>query len=418
MTCKSMAASHVAGKGKADASFSASAACSAAIAKYGKDKVVDATIGVINDENGDFATFKTVEDVYRNLPAAELMNYAPIPGLPDFRNGAINFVFQGHQPKGTKTGAIASMGGTGSIYLALNNYVGKGEKFFIPKWCWGPYIEMGTELEKEATLYEMFDENGNFTLDNLKAQITEALKTQDNILTIFNTPAHNPSGYTMTDEDWKGVTDFYRECAKDESKKMIVLWDMAYTEYAGTPDETRSFLKNFDDMPGNMMLLVAFSLSKTLLIYGMRAGALVAASTQDDVIEEFERVVSFTTRAAYSNGGRGAQKMFATIVGDPALKAKVDAEREEYRKMIANRAKIFLDEAKEVGLKPLPYKAGFFVEIPVNDPPAVQQELAKRNIFIICFGPGIRFCLSAVPTDKVPGLAKAAKECIDIVDKK
>ena len=77
-----------------------------------------------------------------------------------------------------------------------------------------------------------------------------------------------------------------------------------------------------------------------------------------------------------------------------------------------------MDEAKEVGLKHLPYQAGFFVEIPVNDPPAVQQELAKRNIFIICFGPGIRFCLSAVPTKKVPGLAKAAKECIDIVDKK
>ena len=46
----SMAASHAANKKLSDAIFGASAACQAAAAKVGADKVTNATIGAIMDE--------------------------------------------------------------------------------------------------------------------------------------------------------------------------------------------------------------------------------------------------------------------------------------------------------------------------------------------------------------------------------
>ncbi len=61
---------------------------------------------------------------------------------------------------------------------------------------------------EEVELYQMFDEKGNFTLKDLKERAKRLLETQDSIMTIFNTPAHNPSGYTMTDEDWQEIMDF------------------------------------------------------------------------------------------------------------------------------------------------------------------------------------------------------------------
>ena len=48
----SMAASHAADKRLKDAIFGASAACQEASKKYGKDKVTNATIGTMLDEDG------------------------------------------------------------------------------------------------------------------------------------------------------------------------------------------------------------------------------------------------------------------------------------------------------------------------------------------------------------------------------
>ena len=52
----SMAASHAASKRLKDAIFGASAACREAAEKYGADKVTNATMGVMMDENGKFAS--------------------------------------------------------------------------------------------------------------------------------------------------------------------------------------------------------------------------------------------------------------------------------------------------------------------------------------------------------------------------
>lgn len=404
-----MTASNATGKGKPDPSFSSAGNAGTAIAKYGKENVTDATLGVLKDENGDFLSLPTVNKCYRELPANELMDYAPIPGLKDYLDAAIANAFKGHQPKGTYTGAVATPGGTGAIHHMIFNYVEKGQKFVIPNWHWGPYREIAEENEREWEMYQMFDENNEFSRKNLKDAVSKLLETQDSVMTIFNTPAHNPSGYTMTDEDWEDIMNFYRECAKKPNKKIIILWDMAYIDYAGDPDEVRSFLKYFEDLPENILLAVAYSMSKSFLVYGMRSGALIGVSSSKTVAEEFANVNTFSNRATWSNGSRGAQKMLAEITADPELKASVDKERAQFSEMLANRAQIFIKEAAEENLKILPYEAGFFITIPAKDSAGLANKLAQNNIFVIPLKEGIRLALSAVPTDKVPGLAGKIK---------
>lgn len=391
---------------KEDNSFGASLTASKAIAEFGADKVIEATLGVIKDENGVFATLPTFEKIYRELPGNELCDYAGIPGTADFREAAIEFTFQGHQPKGTYAKAIATPGGSGAIHHAIYNYVGADEKYLIPDWCWGPYREMGVECNRQYEMYRCFNEDNEFDVDGIIAKSKELLSSQEGLLTFFNTPAHNPSGYTMSNDDWKQLTDFYREAAKDESKRILVLWDMAYTDYAGDKDEVRDFLKYFDDMPENVLLLVAFSMSKSFLIYGMRSGALIGVSTSKEIIDEFDRTITFSNRSTWSNGSRGAQTALAMVMADPALKEQTDKERQEFTDLIAKRAEIFVREAKEVGLPILPYKAGFFVTLPANDQFALCDELKEDLIFSIPLDSGgVRFAMSALPSSKVPGLA-------------
>lgn len=410
MKVTTMTASHAFGKGRPDPSFSSAGNAGAAIAKFGKENVVDATLGVLKDDEGNFLSLPTVEKIYRSLPADELMDYAPIEGLSAFLTAAKEFMFQGHQPKGTYTSGVATMGGSGGIRHMIYNYVDEGETFLIPTWHWGPYREMATEYHRKWELYEMFDENDRFNLKGMKEKALEILAKQNTLMAIFNTPANNPSGYSMTDEDWKEITDFFRQCAKDESKKLIILWDMAYIDYAGDPHETRSFLKFFEDMPENILTAVAFSMSKAFSVYGMRGGALMCLTTSKEVADEFEQVNTYSNRTTWSNGARGVQKMLVDIMNDPATKEQIDREREAARLMLAKRAEMFVKEAKEVGLHILPYQSGFFITVPARDTAGLADKLAKRNIFVIPLARAIRFAISAVPTRQIPGLATAAKE--------
>lgn len=413
MTVQSMTGKQSVGKGHADTNFSAAGRAREAAVKYGKDNIINATIGVMIGDENEFMTFPTVDKCYRNLSAEELMNYAPISGLPEFNKAAIEFAFRGtHLPRGCKAASVATPGGSGAIHHCIFNYVTTGDTYLIPELHWDPYHEMATEMHDTAMPYVMFDENNNFSLNDLKQKAEALFEKQESVMTIFNTPAHNPSGYSMTNDDWKEIVDFYRDYAA-KGKKAVIVWDMAYTDYAGDADEVRDFLKYFDNMPENMLLLVAFSMSKSFLVYGMRSGALICVTPSQAVIDEFNLVNSFSNRATWSNGSRGAQKLLAEIIGNPGLRAATDRERAGCSAMLANRAKIFMEEAKQVGLKTLPYQAGFFIMVPTKECNALSSELQKDNIYTIPLGAGIRIAVSAVPTHQIAGLATKIKKCMD-----
>ena len=175
MKVTTMTASHAFGKGKPDPSFSSAGNAGTAIAKYGRENVVDATLGVLKDDDGNFLSLPTVEKVYRALPADDLMDYAPIEGLHDFMVGATEFIFQGHQPKGTYTSGVATMGGSGGIRHMIYNYVDEGQTFLIPTWHWGPYREMATEYHRKWEMYEMFDKDDHFNIAGMKPNFIIAM---------------------------------------------------------------------------------------------------------------------------------------------------------------------------------------------------------------------------------------------------
>ena len=84
-----MTATHAAGRKLKDAIFDANQACNEAIKIHGKDKVTNATIGVVLNEDGKLATLNTVEKVFREMEMSELVAYAPISGLPDYLNAVM-----------------------------------------------------------------------------------------------------------------------------------------------------------------------------------------------------------------------------------------------------------------------------------------------------------------------------------------
>jgi len=409
----SICGKHAKGKKIYDRIFEASGACTTAIAKYGKDQVVNATLGAIYDENEQLVCLKTVENLFRTLPMNEIIAYAPISGLPEYLETVQSAAFGNYKPQNVFTAAVSTSGGCGGLHHVLWNYTDKDDEVLCGDWFWGTYKTICDETGRKLVTYRMFDDNLNFDLKALESKIQELLSKQDRLVYILNTPGHNPTGFSINEKDFNVLLTMLQRQSKIANKPIILVLDVAYIDYAGDKNEVRKIFKQLENLPSSIFTIVCYSMSKGYTMYGQRSGAMIGVSCDKDLIEEFKEINKFTSRATWSNTNRAAQKILVTIQKDPTLLKKIEEERDFYYKMIRARADIFTNEAQACGLKMIPYVAGFFMSIPAKNSMAVCEELKKDKIFCVPLTAGVRVAVCGVPLGKVKGLALKIKSAMD-----
>ena len=399
-----MTATHAAGRKLKDAIFDANQACNEAIKIHGKDKVTNATIGVVLNEEGKLATLNTVEKVFREMDISELVSYAPISGLPDYLNAVIDLTFADSKPN-AHFGAVATAGGTGAIHHAIANYAERGDAVLTSDWRWGTYDIICNETGKRLETFKLFDDALNFNINDFAVKVDALLKKQKSLLVIINSPAHNPTGYALSDDEWDKVLAVLN-AQVSSGKKISLLVDIAYIDFAGEKNSTRAFMKKFSDLPENFFVMIAFSMSKSYTFYGQRTGALIGISASEKIIDEFKDVSKYSCRATWSNINRGAQALLVKLNADKDIAAQYEWERSELYHTVQRRADVFVEEAKACGLRIVPYKGGFFIAIPAENPAAVCQKLHDDLIFAVPLKLGIRVAACSTSFEKMHGLAE------------
>lgn len=399
-----MTATHAAGRKLKDAIFDANQACNEAIKIHGAENVTNATIGVILDENGKLATLPTVEKTFRAMDFADLVAYAPISGLPAYLDTAIDLTFADCKPD-ANFAAIATAGGTGAIHHAIANYAERGDAVLTSDWCWGTYNVICTETGKRLETFKLFDDNLHFNISDFAVKVDSLLKNQKSLLVIINTPAHNPTGYALSGDEWDKVLDVLK-AQISAGKKISLLVDIAYIDFAGEKNSTRAFMRKFGDLPEDLFVMIAFSMSKSFTFYGQRTGALIGVSQSEKIIDDFKNVNKFSSRAAWSNVNRGAQALMVKLAADKDLMPIYEAERADLYQMVARRAEIFVSEAKSCGLRIVPYKGGFFIAVPAENPAEVCKKLHDDLIFAVPLKLGIRVAACSTSLEKMHGVAE------------
>ncbi|KXG76597.1 aminotransferase class I/II-fold pyridoxal phosphate-dependent enzyme [Thermotalea metallivorans] len=395
----SMVASHSRRTEGEDKIFAANSAAQSAAKTIGPDRVVNASVGALLDDDGSLSVLPTVIELLKNLPAEEYAAYAPIGGLPGFLEAAKKAAFGDFVPNGYIE-AVATPGGSGAIRHAIWNYSEMGDAVLTSDWYWGPYKTIAEEHGRKIETYTFFDERDCFHLSSFQRKVHELLQRQNALVILLNSPAHNPTGYSLTMEEWNAVFDCLKAEAANKEKRIILFSDIAYIDFAGNPKESRAFMKLFGNLPENILTIVAFSMSKGYTLYGMRCGAMICISSRKEAAEEFKTVNQFSNRGVWSNGTRPAMTVLTKIFSDPQLLEQIEKERQVLQTLLTERAESFIQEAKRVNLKICPYKAGFFITIPCKYPDAVVAELQKEYIFTVPLGKGIRFAVCSVSKDK------------------
>ena len=378
---------------KEDKIFGINNRAKAMIAVEGKEKVVNATIGALLDDDGELIVLSSVNDVFKNLSPKEFAEYAPISGTPEFKKAVKQDALRGYEPKGFVE-ASATPGGTGAIRNTIANYTDRGDSVLVADWYWSPYGTIAAEQGRKVETFAFFNDERKFNAEDFKIKAESLLSRQQRLVIILNTPAHNPTGYSLTTEDWNNVKTVLE--ALPAEKKITLLVDVAYIDFAGDEEEYRSFLPILEDMPENVLTLISHSLSKAYTLYGMRCGALICLAKTEEIAEEFKRVCEFSSRASWSNCARAPQVILSKIYSDPELKAKVFEERQGYREMLLRRGRAFEKAAADCGLEMVPFDAGFFASIPCSNPDEVAARLEKEGIFLVPLAKGLRVSVASV----------------------
>ncbi len=394
---------------KEDKIFGISNRAKQRIATDGKDKVVNATIGALLDDEGELIVLSSVSEVFRNLKPQEFAEYAPIAGTPEYREAVKKDAFGSYNPK-RFTEAVVTPGGTGAIRNTISNYSDIGDKVLVADWFWSPYGTIAQEIGRTVETFELFDDERKFNIKSFSEVANSLLEKQERLVVILNTPAHNPTGYALSDEDWKAVMGYFEELPK--GKKITLLADIAYIDFAGDEETYRSFLPIIDEAPENVLVVIAHSLSKAYTLYGMRCGAMICMAKTREIAEEFKRVCEFSSRASWSNCPRAPQVILSKIFADKELKARVDEERKGFRDMLLRRGRAFEEAAAEAGLEMVPFDAGFFASVPCEDPDALSAELEKEGIFLVPLAKGVRVSVASISEEKCRYIPKRIKACL------
>lgn len=378
---------------------------------YGEDAVTDATIGSLYTEAGELAALDCAFDSLKNLDNKVLASYAAgFTGNPDFRQKVIDWVLDGNSRLYKEV--IATPGGTGAVAMTIQECLDPGQTVVLPEIAWGSYNLMAQMNNLEVAKYSLFD-GDRFNMDSFREVCTKTMEKQGKLVVVINDPCHNPTGYSMTREEWEEVIAFLNGCSK--KCPVVLLNDIAYIDFAFGQKEAKKYFSVFDDISDNMAVVVAFSLSKSMTSYGMRCGAAILMAKNPEIVNQLKTVFEKDARATWSNVNNGAMAMFVDVL-DNRLE-DYDAERQKYVALLKERSEIFRNEADAAGLAYYPYREGFFVTLSMDNDlrDRYHEALMENNIFTVKVNKGIRVAICSMPVAKVKGLAGRMKKILDEV---
>lgn len=367
------------------------------------EAVINGTLGALLDDGGKLAVLPSAARAVHEVPPAEWAAYAPIAGTPPFLAAAIADVFPTREHLREASVAVATPGGTGALRHAIATFLEPRQRLLTTSFYWGPYATLADENERGLDTFPMFDAQGRFHVAGLDEALGRHLATQGRALVILNDPCQNPTGYSMTAQDWEGVAGVLeRHAARGP---VAVVLDGAYCAYGPAGDLERP-VAALERLAGRLLVLVAWTASKTFTHYGLRVGALVALVPGRAQREEVGAALTFACRGTWSNCNRGGLVAVTRLLTDPALSAAVKAERAGLVQLLAGRVAAFNTHARQAGLRYPAYDGGFFVTVLTPRAREAGEALRQRGTFVVPVDGGLRLGICAVPAAQVPMLVE------------
>lgn len=363
-----------------------------------EDKV-NATIGSLCDENGQLVALDSYYSYFKQLDNRVFAKYSEaIKGNRNYVDAVLKHVLE--DKVNLYKSCVATSGGTGAVSLTIKDILEEGDTLLLPEVAWGSYKLMAKEYHLNTMTYDIY--NLNDLLDKIKLLAAR----QSRVLVIINSPCHNPCGQSYSEEKFDKII----ETMNNADVPCVLLNDIAYIDYSYNLKDSRNYMRSFNNANSNVLIIIAFSISKSMTSYGQRCGAAIILSSNEKDCEFVTDIFEKTCRSTWSNINNAAMENFADIINnhcDEFLK-----EKEYYINLLKERSSLLIKEAHDVDLPVYHYDEGFFVTLKIDDNSQrdiIHEKLIENHIYTVKVNRGIRIAVCSVPTNKIRGLARRIK---------
>jgi aromatic-amino-acid transaminase len=363
---------------------------------------VDATLGVLMADSGALAVLPSLVEVMHSSRASDWAPYAGASGLESFSEAVIDECVGAWPTLRSRAVAVATPGATGAIQTALSVFLDRDQAFLSSSLCWGTYPIIAKAAQRGFVTFSMFrDDDLRFDIDAFERALDALIAKQGRALVVLNDPCHNPTGYTMTAHDWASVAVVLsHHCSR---APVTIVLDAVYSAFA--PEGMDLALAALEPLTDRLLLALAWSASKALTGYGLRAGALVVIAPTTGR-ERIHDAMACQCCGTWANCNRGALVSITRLLRDPELRSAVARDRRALVDLLAGRSALFEAEADAWQLPRPRYNGGFFTSVFVKDSQRLAAMLRAEGVYVVPMEGAVRIALCAVKTADVPRLTQ------------
>lgn len=372
--------------------------------------VINASIGMFYDEDKTIGGMPTVTKVIKHLSNEEMLPYPAVDGGPAFRKNVISWVLGKYEEDIRKhmfVSACATPGGSGAIASTFSVFSKPGDSIFVSDIRW-QYERFADRARLHVFEHVLFD-GDRFNLKSFREKLVELCKKQHEVIVIVNDPCHNPTGFTLSEQEFKDIMYILNEMT---GNSIIFLYDLAYLEYSHEEDN-RKKMSYLPMLKSHVMVIIGFSGSKTFGVYGMRLGAAIMLSSDESKVK--------AAHMKYVNEARGSWSATPTPSIELFNKFSMAENRDNFLKdldkintLVQKRSQSFITQAKAIGLKTHPFRSGFYTVVLTKDPDQDYLKLAEHRIFGVPMNGGVRFALCSLSLKEIEGLPLKIKNILHL----
>jgi aspartate/methionine/tyrosine aminotransferase len=342
----------------------------------------NATAGIAKEKNKTMR-LDTVMRMINELHPSESLTYAPSYGLPELRQLWRTKLY--NQNPSIKNNNISlpvvSCGITHGISVFADVWVDPGDVIILPEPMWGNY-NMIFQVRKGAVItnYPIFGEGGTFNLAGFENLVKTEAKRRGKIIVMLNFP-HNPTGYTITEQEGDAIARVLIETAEAESHVIAVTDD----SYFGLFYEDNTIKESlFAKLCGRHPKLLAVKLdgcTKENFVWGLRVGFITygAGIEGDDalVYDALERKTAGCVRGTISNASHLSQSIVLKSMQSNTFEAE-KAGKFDILKSRALKVKAVLADPKFTAVWDVyPFNSGYFMCLKLK---TVDAESLRRHL--------------------------------------
>ena len=282
---------------------------------------INLSIGIYFDDAGRIPVLGCVHQAEAQMLAeGGAKSYLPIEGAGAMRSAVQHLLFgAGHEAVTSgRTATLQTVGSSGGLKVGAD---------FIRRWLPGSALWLSDpSWDNHRAMFEGAGITVH-TYPYFDAQ-TGGLKFGDMLATLQTLPArsvvllhaccHNPTGVDLTRDQWAQLIAVLRQ------RELLPYLDLAYQGYGDGIEEDAFAVRALAS--AGLTFFVANSFSKSMSLYGERAGALSVVCADAAEAELVLGQMKATVRRNYSSPGIHAAGVVSRVLTQPALRASWEAD--------------------------------------------------------------------------------------------